>query len=141
VEERRDLHAFVLAFLGHSVRERAENVFAILEFLVCLLERFATEEHLPSKDKWEDEYRDDPPLHLFEVEYFRKDETKDRKAQVADYEFAKSSNPQLSDYTNWISFVMQTRHDRNDAKVNDVVHDGGQQSGDNQSERRIVKSH
>src|SRR4029453_12804862 len=46
MEERRDLHALVLALFGHPVRERAENLFAILKLLMCLLERFAPEEHL-----------------------------------------------------------------------------------------------
>ena len=70
-----------------------------------------------------------------------KDETKDRETQVADYEFAKSSNLQFSDDTNRIGSVMQARHNRNDAKVDNVVHHGGQQSRDNQRERWIVKSH
>ena len=61
VQERRDLHAFVLTLLGHTVRERAKYVFAILELLVCLLERLTSEEHLPRKQKREHEYRDDPP--------------------------------------------------------------------------------
>src|SRR5207344_2733835 len=54
VEERRDLHALVLTLLRHAVRQCAENVFAILEFLVRLLESLAPEEHLPSKEKRED---------------------------------------------------------------------------------------
>ena len=62
MEERRDLHAFVLALFGHPVRKGTQNMFAILEFLVRLLESLATEEHLPSKQKRENEYRDDPPL-------------------------------------------------------------------------------
>ena len=57
VQERRDLHALVLALLGHPVRERAKYVFAILELLVRLLERLATEEHLPRKKKREDRIR------------------------------------------------------------------------------------
>jgi len=52
MKKRRDLHAFVLPFLGHPVGERTENMLAILQLLVRLLESFATEEHLPSKKKW-----------------------------------------------------------------------------------------
>ena len=64
VKERSDLHALVLTFLGHSVRQCTKNVLAILQFLVRLLESLATEEHLPSKEKRKNEYWYDIPAHL-----------------------------------------------------------------------------
>jgi hypothetical protein len=62
VEERRDLHALVLALLGHPVRKGTQNVFTILKFLVRLLESLATEEHLPSKEKRQKEHWYSPPI-------------------------------------------------------------------------------
>ncbi|HEX9124085.1 MAG TPA: hypothetical protein VF984_12155, partial [Actinomycetota bacterium] len=47
VEVRRDLPPLVLPLLGHPVRQRLQNLLAILQFPVGFLERLATEEHLP----------------------------------------------------------------------------------------------
>ena len=76
VEERSDLHALVLTFLRHPVRQCTKHVLAILEFLVRLLESLATEEHLPGKEKRQDAYRHHPPVLLgfTEDEYLRKDD-------------------------------------------------------------------
>ena len=50
MEEGRDLKALVLPLLGHPIREGAQDVFPILQFLVRLLERLATEEHLSCEE-------------------------------------------------------------------------------------------
>ena len=71
VQERRDLHAFVLPFLGHPIRQRAKHVLAILKFLVRFLESLAAEEHLTRKQKREDEYGYDPPVVVGVCEEFR----------------------------------------------------------------------
>ncbi|HET8527074.1 MAG TPA: hypothetical protein VFM81_10635, partial [Actinomycetota bacterium] len=51
VQELGDLHALVLAFLRHAVRQGSEHLFAVLELLVRFLQSFAAEEHLPRKEE------------------------------------------------------------------------------------------
>ncbi len=55
VQVAGDLEPLVLALLGHPVRERAEDLLAILQLRVGLLERLAAEEHLASEEEREDE--------------------------------------------------------------------------------------
>jgi hypothetical protein len=47
VQVRGDLLSFVLPLLGHAIRQSAQHLFPILQLLVRLLERLASEEHLP----------------------------------------------------------------------------------------------
>jgi hypothetical protein len=47
-----DLKSFVRSFLGHRVRERTKDLFAVLQFYVSLFERLRSKEHLPRQEQW-----------------------------------------------------------------------------------------
>ena len=51
VEVPGDLESFVRPFLRHRVRERTEDLLAVLKFLVGFLESLRSEEHLSSKQQ------------------------------------------------------------------------------------------
>ncbi len=65
MEKGRNLRTLVLPFLGHPVRESAKHLLAVLELLMRLLKGLAPEEHLPCKEKRQDEDRDRPEPEPF----------------------------------------------------------------------------
>src|SRR5262245_39396373 len=139
VEELRDLETLVSPFLRHAVRKRSQHLFSVLEFLVGLLERFATEEHLPGEKKREYEDGDNPPLIPRIREELCEHESEDCKGEIADNELTQTSNPQLANDPNWIGAVMQACNNRDDPEVHDVVHDCCQERGCDQGDRRGVE--
>ncbi len=52
MEVAGDLESFVSALLRHPVRQRLENLLALLQLLVGLLQRLRSEEHRPGEKKW-----------------------------------------------------------------------------------------
>src|SRR3990170_7583414 len=101
VKERRDLQSLVLPLFRHPVRQRAKDVFAILQLLVSFLERLASEEHLPSKEQRKHDYRHGPEAHIGHVENPSQNHPKDREPQVANDELTQAPHAQLADDAHW----------------------------------------
>src|SRR5262245_1639869 len=99
VEELRDLETLVSPFLRHAVRKRSQHLFSVLEFLVGLLERLATEEHLPGEKKRENANRHNPPVVLVtQHKDTCENHSEDREPEVADQVFAEAADLQFADY-------------------------------------------
>jgi hypothetical protein len=61
-----DLQPLVSALLSHGIRQRLQDLLPLLEFLVGLLERLRSEEHLPREDQGRHDKGQDPPIHALE---------------------------------------------------------------------------
>src|SRR3990172_3456343 len=119
MQERRDLQSLVLPLLRHPVGERTENVFAILQLLVRLLQRLAPEEHLPSEQQGENEHRHREPSDL--KKYACQEQPEDRESEIADYKLTQSSDAQLPDYPDRARPVVKARNQRHHSEVHEVV--------------------
>src|SRR5688572_4840163 len=99
VEVRGDLHALVLAFLCHTIRECAQHMLAILKLLVRLLQCLAAEEHLASEEQRDDEYGYGPKI-IGEI-HMSKEQAEEGESQITNKEFAQSPDTHLTNHTNW----------------------------------------
>jgi len=121
VEEGGDLQSFVLSLFGHPSRKRPQDMFAILEFFVRLLERLASEEHLTGKEERENDCRDGDKPDSLGGEDVGEDHTEDRESEVADEVLAQATDLELPDDAEWIHPKMDTCRNANEARIDSVI--------------------
>jgi len=136
MQERRDRHALVSAFLGHAVRQRPQYLFAVLQFLVRLFESLAAEEHLPRKKERKDEDWDDPPGMLRLGKEGGKHEPKDRETKIANDKLAQTSDTKLTNDSDRAGSIVDACDYRNDSEIDQIVDNGREECSADQDNYR-----